>query len=160
MLPEERPDGHNPQIDLFEDPPFVVPKRAETNQDGRRPFFSRRRSSLVAIILGAAILLATATVALAATFSNPAPITIPPQGGTATPYPSDITVSGLKGTVTDVNVTLSSLSHTFPDDVAVLLVGPGGQNVVLMSDSGCDLDVSNVTLIFDDEAATTLPDRA
>lgn len=93
-------------------------------------------------------------------FSNTAPITIPGTGtsGPAAPYPSTITVSGLTGVVTDVNVTLTGVSHTFPDDIDILLVGPGGQTLVLMSDCGGGPDITGITLTFDDAAATLLPD--
>ena len=72
-------------------------------------------------------------------FSNPAAITIPATGtgpGAANPYPSTIVVSGLPGTITNMTVTLTGMSHTFPDDVDVMLVGPGGQSAILMSDQG------------------------
>jgi hypothetical protein len=51
------------------------------------------------------------------------------------------------------------MNHTFPQDVAVLLVGPKGQNLMLMSQAvGDDLTpLSNTTLTFDDSAATLLP---
>jgi len=55
-------------------------------------------------------------------------------------------------------VTLNGLSHTFPDDVDVLLVSPSGQKVVIMSDAGGGTDVTGVTLTLDDAAATALPD--
>jgi subtilisin-like proprotein convertase family protein len=114
--------------------------------------------------------LAAAGQAGAATFSNMAPITINDSGAScplgepspapsaATPYPSPITVSGLTGTVTDVNVTLTGLAHTFPDDVDVLLVGPAGQTTILMADSGYRVPFSG-TLTFDDAAAASLPDQ-
>ncbi|MFM6671066.1 MAG: S8 family serine peptidase, partial [Dolichospermum sp.] len=56
-------------------------------------------------------------------FSNPNPITIP-DSGTSTPYPSTINVSGLSGNINSLKVTLTNLSHTWPDDIDVLLVGP------------------------------------
>ena len=66
-----------------------------------------------------------------ATFSNPAALNVTDADvagpGTAPVYPSAITVSGLSGTVTDVNVTLNGLTHTWPDDLAILLVGPAGR---------------------------------
>lgn len=68
--------------------------------------------------------------------------------GPATPYPSTLTVSGLQGIVTDLVVQLDNLSHTFPDDIDVLLVGPTGHNVVLMSDVGGNTDILNFDLIF------------
>ncbi|MFF2291115.1 proprotein convertase P-domain-containing protein [Peribacillus butanolivorans] len=57
-------------------------------------------------------------------------------------------------------MTLTNMSHTFPDDIDILLVGPGGQNVILMSDAGGGADINNVTLTFDDDAPTFLPDAA
>ncbi|MFQ3582615.1 S8 family serine peptidase [Chloracidobacterium validum] len=90
-------------------------------------------------------------------FSNPANISIP-SSGPATPYPSTITVSGVSGTVSKVTVSINGYNHTFPDDVDVLLVGPGGQQCVLMSDAGGSADVVNVNLVFDDAAASLLPD--
>ncbi len=95
------------------------------------------------------------------TLTNPTPILIPAGApgvtvGPASPYPSTINVAGLAGTVTRVTVTLNGLSHTFPDDLDILLVGPGG-SVILMSDAGGALDVTNVNLTFDDTGAM-LPD--
>ena len=58
-----------------------------------------------------------------------------------------------------MNVTLTGITHTYPDDINVLLVGPGGQDVILMSGTGGDPDISSVTLTFDDEAAGPLPDE-
>jgi len=83
--------------------------------------------------------------------ANPASITIP-NSGAGTPYPSVINVSGITGPVTKVTATLHSLTHTFPGDLDVLLVGPGGQKVMLMSDAGGGTDVNNVTLTFEDGA--------
>jgi len=74
------------------------------------------------------------------------------------PYPSNITVAGLSGTVTKVTVDLTGVNHTFPDDIDLMLVGPGGQNTLLMSDAGGSLDIVNVNLTFDDAAATSIPD--
>ena len=36
--------------------------------------------------------------------------------------------------MTKVTVTLKQMTHTFPDDVDVLLVGPTGVKFILMSD--------------------------
>ena len=89
---------------------------------------------------------------------NPAPITVI-DGSPASPYPSTITVSGLTGAVVKVTVSLRSLTHSFPDDLDVLLVGPGGDNVLLMSDVGGHADMTAVTLVFDDQAGLSLPDE-
>jgi len=89
------------------------------------------------------------------TFDNSTAITLPANGA-ATPYPSAITVAGMGGTITDLNVVLKNITHTNPDDIDVLLVGPGGQKLRLLSDAGGTNDVSNVTLTFDDSAAAGL----
>jgi hypothetical protein len=97
------------------------------------------------------------------TFSNTNYITIndttnPPT--IATPYPSTITVAGLTGQViTNLTVTLSNFSHTFPSDVSIILVGPQGQMCVLMSDVGGQIQfaVSNLVLVLDDQAQNPLP---
>lgn len=92
---------------------------------------------------------------------NTTPISIP-DSGPADVYPSDIQVSGLDGTVVDVNVTIDGLTHTFADDVDLLLVGPHGETAVLMADVGGDQDNAavGVTITFDDAATQALPDRA
>src|SRR5262249_52663161 len=100
-----------------------------------------------------------ATVGGASSFSNPTAIIIPATGtGAATgapsnPYPSNIIVSGISGTVSKVTVDLFNFNHTFPGDVDVLLVGPGGQKLLLMSDAGGGTDAVNANLTFDDAAA-------
>jgi len=93
----------------------------------------------------------------ATTFSNFGSISIPASGteGIANPYQSIITVSGMTGTITDVNVIIDGLSHTFPDDIDMLLVGPGGQKIILLSDAGGPGDVANLNITFDDEAAAS-----
>jgi subtilisin-like proprotein convertase family protein len=92
------------------------------------------------------------------TFSNATPITIPTTAGPANPFPSEIKVAGLKrGRLLDVNVTLSGFSHTYPDDVDVLLESPNLRRAVIMSDVGGSEDVSNLTIKLDDQAAALLP---
>jgi subtilisin-like proprotein convertase family protein len=85
-------------------------------------------------------------------FANPAAITI--NDGTATPYPSNVVVSGLPTSgVTVKNVTINGLSHTWSDDVDILLQSPSGQNVILMSDIGNAGAFSGNNYTFDDAAA-------
>ncbi|MBP7867716.1 MAG: S8 family serine peptidase, partial [Acidobacteria bacterium] len=94
-------------------------------------------------------------------FANTATITIPASGtaaGAAAPYPSTIAVSGLPATLVKVTATLTGINHTYPDDLDILLVGPQGQKMILMSDAGGSTDLVNVNLTFDDDAATSLPD--
>ncbi len=77
--------------------------------------------------------------------------------GQGTPYPSTLTVSGLNGAVYRVAVTLSNLTHAFPDDLDFLLVSPGGQAVLLMSDAGGAVPIISVSPILDDDAPILLP---
>jgi uncharacterized repeat protein (TIGR01451 family) len=99
------------------------------------------------------------TLPAVSSFTNTTAITIPDHGS-ATPYPSTISVSGLTGLVGKVSVSLKGLTHGFPDDVDVLLVGPSGQKVVFMSDTGGGHSITNLDLTFDDSAASGLPDTA
>lgn len=93
------------------------------------------------------------------TFENTGQISINGDAeGPAAPYPSEIVATGLDGAVRKVSVTLYELSHTWPDDLDILLVGPDGQKVMLMSDAGGSSDLNNVVLTFDDMAPDFLPD--
>jgi len=99
-----------------------------------------------------------ATKIVKKTFSKSGLISIP-NLGQATPYPSEKNVSGFKrGRILDVNLKLKNYSHTFPDDVDIMLVAPKGQRATVMSDVGGSTDVNNITLVLDDEAASPLPD--
>lgn len=81
-----------------------------------------------------------------------------PANGTASPYSSDINISGLDGVITGVQVSLANFSHTSPDDVDLMLVAPNGYKVVLMSDVGGSNPVTNLNLMFTDATASSLPD--
>src|SRR5439155_15513335 len=77
---------------------------------------------------------------------------------TATPYPSSVKVNCVRGVITRATVTLRGLTHAYPDDIDLLLVGPNGQKVVLMSDAGGGQAINNINLTFDDQAFAPLPD--
>jgi hypothetical protein len=147
---------------------------------------SARRSVLVVLgaLLLALVLVVVASSALAPkkadaatqtvtkTFNNPAMIFIPagalpndcesgPTEGAADPYPSIIRVGGAfpaGSTITDVNLKLNEFTHTYPDDVHMLL-SKGSQSRTVMSDVGDGEDVAGITLQLDDEAARPLPDE-
>lgn len=114
---------------------------------------------MVAASLAAGLILCLPSAAGAVTFSNLAPITIPSKG-TATPYPSQIAVSGVRGTTTDVKVTLTNFSHAYAGDVAIVLVPPRGTSVLLMNlflnNSGAG-PTSNADITFDGAAPGLLP---
>lgn len=132
-----------------------------------------RRRTRARLAVVAALTLATGLVIVAGgappaaaasgTFHNNGAITIPlgspgTTSGNATPYPSAITVSGLYGLITDVNVTLDHLGHTHADDLDILLVSPVGDSTVLMSDACNGTDFEDFDWTFDDEAVGVMPD--
>jgi hypothetical protein len=90
----------------------------------------------------------------AVTFTNSAPITIPAgapgtTNGPSDPYPSTINVSGLSGNKI-MKVKFNGLSHTAPNNIDMLLVGPGGQKMEILSDQGGTTAVSNIDLTLAD----------
>lgn len=121
---------------------------------------ARGLSSGLRVCVSILLILSLGTPIWAVVFSNTDPIVISDAAaiGTANPYPSDIVISGTTGTVTNVTVTLNTFNHTFPDDVDIMLVAPGGNNLVLMSDAGGGADVFGPSLTFDDAAAAAIAD--
>jgi hypothetical protein len=53
---------------------------------------------------------------------------------------------------------LTNINHLNPDDLDIVLVGPSGKRIILLSDAGGTPDAVNVTVTFDDSGATTVPD--
>jgi subtilisin-like proprotein convertase family protein len=90
------------------------------------------------------------------TFTASSAITIPDESA-GSPYPETINVSGYSGVPGKVTVTLNGITHPYPDDLDILLVGPLGQKVMLMSDAGVDYALNDVTITLDD-VAPPLPD--
>ena len=91
----------------------------------------------------------------AANFVNATPITVS-DNASASPYPSPISVSGICGSVTYAAVGLNGFSHPNPRDVDMLLVAPGGQRTMLMSDAGDGTDANNVSFFFTTTATTPI----
>ena len=98
------------------------------------------------------------------TFTSATAIDVPASGsadqrGQANPYPSTISVSGVSGPVSTVQVSLNGLTHDSVGDLDVMLVSPTGATLVLMSDVG-DPDALSFSfgadLTFSDSAATGL----
>lgn len=75
-------------------------------------------------------------------------LTIGETDGAIDPFPWSINVAGVVGTVAYIEVTLIDFQHTYPNDVDILLMGPGGQAVMLMSDVGGSDNVNNRNLTF------------
>jgi len=95
-------------------------------------------------------------------FTNSAAIRIPdpvqgdpgdPVPGQAEPYPSQIVVEGQTGSISDLNVTLRGVTHSSPQDVEILLVGPSRERTtLLMQGSGGGEGVTGLEITFDDDA--------
>jgi subtilisin-like proprotein convertase family protein len=85
------------------------------------------------------------------------PITLPDNAQPPSNYPSTVTLSGLRHSITSLRVTIV-LTHTFPGDVDILLVGPGGQTCMVMSDCLGDTDLVDVGIDFTNTSVTPLPD--
>jgi hypothetical protein len=95
------------------------------------------------------------------TFANISSVAISGSGsGKGTPYPDPISISGLVGKITKVTAQLNGLNGSttsdWASDVDVQMVGPYGQNVMLISDAGGSTKLNSVTLAFDDAAASSL----
>lgn len=86
-------------------------------------------------------------------FKNTLPININ-NFASATPYPSAISVNNITGKVLSLQVKLHNLSHTWPDDIGVLLLGPNGEQIVLMDGVGGNTPVVSTNLTFSDSGNT------
>ena len=92
--------------------------------------------------------------AIAQTYSNAAGFSVGTAVGPFTPYSSTITVAGGPATVGALTIDIIGLSHTWPSDIDVMLVGPNGDAMIIMSDAGSGTDVVNVNYSIFDGAAT------
>jgi subtilisin-like proprotein convertase family protein len=77
--------------------------------------------------------------------------------GAGSIYPSQKLVAGLLGTITNVTVNVTNISHTALSDLDLMLVAPNGRRVMLMSDVGGAGEVGGINLTFDDSAPAGLP---
>src|SRR6186713_1328801 len=70
----------------------------------------------------------------------------------ASPYPSTVLVTNYVGAISRVTVTLSGITHGYPDDIDVVLRAPNGEQVKLLSDVGGQFDVGNLDVTLDSTA--------
>jgi FG-GAP-like repeat len=71
----------------------------------------------------------------------------------------DLNPFGIWGRITDLRVFIQDVSHTFPDDLDFLLLGPGGANLEFWSDAGGSTDITNFDFAFADSFSPLfLPD--
>lgn len=118
------------------------------------------KKSLVST-LGALAIVGLSTVAASAatfTFTNSDYVRIPATGtiGTTNPSPLTMEVSGIMD-VTDVNLTLIGLTHTYSADLDIYLRGPSGSWRRMMTDEGGSYNWTNDNLSFNDEAFYSSP---
>ncbi len=94
-------------------------------------------------------------------WSNTNLLFIPAQG-VASPYPSKILVQCAPKAISHLEVTLHGLTHSFPDDVDIMLVSPTGIAIKLLSDcGGAEANaINNVDLTFSTSATAFLSDNA
>ncbi len=115
---------------------------------------------VASLLLSAIALVATVQSSGAQTFTNAMSIAVPAAAtlqGPASPYPAGINVSGAGSQLTSISVTVSNFTHPYPADVDVLLVGPQGQNVMLMSDVGTFFPVAGLNFTFNNTASMSMP---
>jgi hypothetical protein len=78
--------------------------------------------------------------------------------GTAYPYPATLRVHGLRqGRVRDVTLVLRGLSHEWPAEVDLVLAAPNGRSVAVLGGGVGDHPVTNLRLVFDDQAPRRVP---
>ena len=124
----------------------AIAKSAQTNNDSAVV----RSGSLVTYTL-------TVTNNGPSDIAGPVPMRIPGDISTtigpAALYPVVIAVNEAdQPIITDITVTVSGLSHNYAADLDLLLVGPNGRAVMLMSDAGGIRNIADVTLRFHDGA--------
>lgn len=89
-------------------------------------------------------------------------VVIPAQAdgdGPASQYPYVVPVSGQTGRIQDTFVYLHNISHTRPDDLDILLVAPGGQKVLLVSDACGHFPTTNTRTWRINDADPAFPDN-
>jgi hypothetical protein len=121
------------------------------------------RPAALAAALLVAVLAPASARAETHTFLNTSDL-VPSGGagdfGPAGTYPSSIIVSGLTGTVTRATVTIVDLDSSSPDDIDMVITGPNGQRVMLMSDACGEYpnNLEDEDWTFEDAAPTFVPD--
>ena len=79
------------------------------------------------------------------------------ESSAASPYPSRLSVGGLTGVISKLTVDVKGFKEPVPNDIDMLLVGPGGQSFILWSGAGNNNLIGPVDITLDDDAQTRLP---
>lgn len=78
------------------------------------------------------------------------------DNSTGSPSPSTLTASGLVGRVQDMTAQIIGFTHTYVDDVGILLHGPNALEMRLFC-GGVQAAANSASLTFDDNAAVLFP---
>jgi hypothetical protein len=97
------------------------------------------------------------TVVTGNQFCNQGAITVPSTAGAATPYPSNIFVTGLSGNIGAVTVNLNNISSSDIAQTDLLLVGPTGAQIIPFASVGDGSAISGVNVTLDDSASSLIP---
>jgi len=97
------------------------------------------------------------TVVTGDQFCNQGAITVPSTAGAATPYPSNIFVTGFSGNAGSVTVQLNNISSSGIPQTDLLLVGPTGAAIVPFASVGDGSTISGVNVTLDDTASSLIP---
>ncbi len=111
----------------------------------------------IALLL--AVVLPSKLFAQGTTFCNSDGTITASSIGVASPYPSNIVVSGVSGTISALTVDIDGFQSGKPSSVELLLVGPGGQTLLLLNGyGGAGASPYNIgTITFSDNAASAIP---
>jgi hypothetical protein len=90
-------------------------------------------------------------------FCNQGAITVPSTAGAATPYPSNIFVTGLTGNVGAVTVNLNNISSSDIQQTDLLLVGPTGAAIIPFASVGDGSTIGGVNIVLEDSASGLIP---
>ncbi|MGA6982751.1 MAG: Ig-like domain repeat protein [Candidatus Sulfotelmatobacter sp.] len=90
-------------------------------------------------------------------FCNTGAITVPNTSGPATPYPSNIFVSGISGNISAVTVRLNNISSSDIAQTDLLLVGPTGAKIIPFASVGDGSTINGVNITLDDTASNLIP---
>jgi subtilisin-like proprotein convertase family protein len=112
-----------------------------------------RWAMIAAVATGAAVTVSSPGTAANRAYSGPG-MTIGPDEGPASLFPSTIDVDGVPGKVVSARVTLTDLVHSWTSDLNIALQSPDGRTVALMAGCRGDNDASDDvdgTLTFADD---------
>lgn len=117
--------------------------------------------SLRAAVVSVVAVMASALPSVAQTYSNITQINIGTSNTVSvlpsTPYGTTINVTNAPTRIKTLSVAIQNINHPYASDLQALLVGPGGQKILLVSQAASNTNLVGQTWIFNQEATQTLP---